>query len=270
MDIIAIVFAGILGTIVGSFLNVVILRYGTGKSVGGRSGCMSCGQQLRGIDMIPIVSWLALRGRCRKCKCKISSQYPLVELATGILFAILFKYSLGYTVITSIASAIFVWNAIIFSILIVIFVYDWRHKIIPDGLVFTFIAMSLAQTLYHLPISFWNQTLPMLNLFAGPIIAAPFLLIWIFSSGRLIGFGDLKLMLGIGWYLGFIHGVTAIFLAFWTGALFAFALMLINRLKGLPKNITMKSEIPFGPFLILGIFIEFIWALDVLGLKFFF
>lgn len=270
MDIIAIVFAGILGTIIGSFLNVVILRYGTGKSVGGRSGCMSCGHTLHGIDMVPILSWVALRGKCRKCRCKISAQYPLVELATGLVFAILFKYSLGYTTITSIASAVFVWNAIIFSILIVIFAYDWRHKIIPDGLVFTFIGMSLAQTLYNLPMNFWQQIVPILNLLAGPIFFLPFYLIWKVSDGRMIGYGDLKLMLGLGWFLGFVNGASAMFLAFWTGALYSVAIMLINRLKGLPKHITMKTEIPFGPFIILGIFIEFIWVFDFLSLRFFF
>ena len=270
MDIIAIVFAGILGTIIGSFLNVVILRYGTGKSVGGRSGCMSCGHTLRGIDMVPILSWMALRGKCRKCHCKISAQYPLVELATGLVFAILFKYSLGYTAATTIASAVFVWNAIIFSILIVIFVYDWRHKIIPDGLVFTFIGMSLAQTLYNLPMDFWNQTVPILNMLAGPIFFFIFYLIWKFSNGRMIGYGDLKLMLGLGWFLGFVHGLSAIFLAFWIGALYALAIVLNNRLKRLPEHITMKTEIPFGPFLILGILIEFIWAFDLLSLNFFF
>lgn len=270
MEIIATVFAGVLGAIIGSFLNVIILRYGTGKSIGGRSGCMTCGYRLNPIDMIPIFGWIILRGRCRKCKCKISPQYPLVELGTALIFALLFIYSMGYTVATSFAAAVFVWNAIIFSILIVIFVYDWRHKIIPDGMVFVFIGMSLVQTLYHLPIPFWNQTLPMLNLFAGPILALPFFLIWFFSHGRLIGFGDLKLMLGIGWFLGLIHSVTAIFMAFWLGALYSFAVILIGHLKRTPKNITMKSEIPFGPFLILGILIEFIWAFDVLGLNYFF
>lgn len=270
MDIIAIVFAGILGTIIGSFLNVVILRYGTGKSVGGRSGCMSCGHQLRSIDMVPILSWVVLRGKCRKCRCKISAQYPLVELATGLVFAILFKYSLGYTVITSVASAVFVWNAIIFSLLIVIFAYDWRHKIIPDGLVFTFIGMSLAQTIYHLPNNFWSDTISILNLLIGPIFFFIFYLVWKFSDGRLIGYGDLKLMLGLGWFFGFVHGLSSLVLAFWAGALYAIAIMLISRLKGFSKNITMKTEIPFGPFLILGIFIEFFWAFDVLGLNFFF
>ena len=270
MTTLATIFAGILGTIIGSFLNVVILRYGTGKTVGGRSGCMTCGYRLRGIDMIPVLSWLFLRGKCRTCHYKISKQYPLVELGTGILFALLFSYSMGYTVITSIAAAVFVWNAIIFSILIVIFVYDLRHKIIPDGLVFIFIGMSLAQTLYHLPIGFWGETLPMLNLFAGPILALPFLLIWIFSKGRLIGFGDLKLMLGIGWFLGLAVGLTAIFFAFWIGALFAVIFMLISNLNSQRKGITMKTEIPFAPFLIVGAILQFFLALDLVGVTMFF
>src|SRR3989344_1792899 len=84
------IFVFILGTIIGSFLNVVILRYNTGSSIQGRSGCMSCGKPLVWYELFPVLSFLFLLGRCGGCKSRISAQYPLVELLTGIIFLLTF------------------------------------------------------------------------------------------------------------------------------------------------------------------------------------
>lgn len=253
---ILIIFAILLGAIIGSFLNVVILRYGTGRGLNGRSGCLSCGGKLHWFDLIPIFSWLFLRGKCRKCNSRISAQYPLVELATAALFGLIFLY-------TDLSIA-FIWYAIICALLVVIFVYDIRHKIIPDSFSFAFMGMAFVQTLYMLPPHFWNYTFGWLDFLAGPIIAAPFYLIWFFSKGRMMGFGDIKLMLGIGWFLGFVNGIFAVMLAFWIGAIFGILLILVNRLKKGASRITIKQEIPFAPFLILGILIQFFWPMNLL------
>lgn len=259
-----IIFSALLGAIIGSFLNVVILRYGTGRGVNGRSGCMSCGYKLRWFDLMPVVSWVMLGGKCRQCRSKISKQYPLVELTTAALFGLIAHYVSGFGVVLTMIPFVFAWYAIIASLLVVVFVYDMRHKIIPDGLSFTFMGMALAQTLYMLPPHFWTGLIGWLDLLAGPIIAAPFFLIWYFSSGRLMGFGDIKLMLGIGWFLGFGAGLSAVVLAFWIGAVFSLVLILAHRLKKGASRITMKQEIPFAPFLILGILIQFFWPLNLL------
>lgn len=271
------VFAFILGTIVGSFLNVVILRYNTGRSINGRSNCMSCGYKLAWYDLIPIASWLWRRGRCRRCAARISPQYPLVEAGTGALFAVLMlasapliPFSIGDHVFTNLATLFFTWHAVIFSILIVIFVYDLRHKIIPNSMSYTFAALALIQTLLVLPPAPEMMTINYLNLLAGPILFLPFFLLWFVSRGRWIGLGDGKLALGIGWYLGFINGISAVVLAFWIGAIFAIALMLIARLKQLAKNITMKTEIPFAPFLIVGMILQFFLRIDFLSIGLFF
>src|SRR3989344_4669887 len=121
---------GIFGLIVGSFLNVVILRRGA-RALSGRSACMSCGRQLLWHDMVPFVSWLALRGRCRGCGSGISLQYPLVEAATAILFA-----AIGAAPHLDIAHKIIF--CIIAALLICITVYDLRHTIIPDGWAYSF------------------------------------------------------------------------------------------------------------------------------------
>jgi prepilin signal peptidase PulO-like enzyme (type II secretory pathway) len=111
----------------------------------------SCGAKLRAIDLFPVVSWLFLRGRCRTCKSKISPQYPLVEFFTGVLFVLLFMSASPFFAHVNLLALYFVWNAIIFSILMVIFVYDIHHKIIPDGLSYTFAIMAFIQTFILLP-----------------------------------------------------------------------------------------------------------------------
>lgn len=267
-------FIAVLGLVIGSFLNVIIFRYDTGQTFGGRSGCLSCGYQLKWYDLIPVFSWLALKGRCRKCSAFISWQYPLVELGTALLFVLLLKkilfLNLTYSFSPLILAFIFAWWGLLFSLLIVIFVYDWRHKIIPNFLVYTFATLSLIQALvFNLGQNFLSPE-GIWNLLAGPLLFLPFFFLWFISSGRWIGLGDGKLALGIGWFLGLISGLSAIISAFWLGALWAVFFMFIDRLSKTPRHITMKTEVPFGPFLIFGILLQFFWPIDFLGLGFFF
>jgi leader peptidase (prepilin peptidase)/N-methyltransferase len=252
-------FFFLLGACIGSFLNVVIYRYNTGMSINGRSQCFSCSRQLTWFDMFPMASFLAFRGRCRTCKSKISWQYPLVELTTAILFLAIFLID-GF-------SAVLVFDLIVFSLLVVMTVYDIRHKIIPDGLVVMFVIAGLAKM--FLPL-FYGGNFHLLNFLAGFIFFVPFYLLWKVSNGRWIGLGDGKLAIGIGAFLGFELGLTAIAVGFWTGAIFGLAYLGIQRVcdsvwfsrsrLGLffaRNSLTMKSELPFAPFLIIGVLIVF-------------
>ncbi len=266
----------IFGAIIGSFLNVVILRYGV-KSLNGRSSCPSCGKKLAWFELIPIFSFLFLRGRCGACGRKISWQYPIVEIITGLLFLLIFNLSAGeagfqFFTLTGnpplggqLFNLLFLW--IIFSLLIVIFVYDVYHKIIPDALVFAFAGISLLRIL----IDFNGFSLTS-DLWAGPILAAPFALLWLVSGGRWMGLGDAKLALGIGWFLGLVQGSSAIILAVWAGAFIGLVLVGLSRFakkKRLSfggKNFTIKSELPFAPFLILGTVLVFFLGWDVWAL----
>jgi leader peptidase (prepilin peptidase) / N-methyltransferase len=257
------------GLIIGSFLNVVIYRYNTGYSLGGRSKCGSCSYQLTWIDLVPVVSYLMLRGRCRQCGAQISMQYPVVELLTGLLFA-------GAYVMHGI-STLFILDIIIFSILIVIFFYDLKHKIIPDLLVYLFIGLSLLRLAVLVSQSTYG--LLMHDLMFGIIVAAFFFLLWLISQGRWIGLGDAKLVLGIGWFLGLVYGLSALLLAFWIGAIVGLALMFIGNNPGRFRaitshwsflgNISRKTEIPFAPFLILGLWIVYFFHFDLVGLNYF-
>jgi len=215
------------------------------------------------------VSFLFLRGTCRKCQKKISWQYPLVEFATGLIFWLTFVFVGGQNLIY----LLYLW--FIFFILIVIFVYDLYHKIIPDLLVFIFIGLSFISVVGSfdtLPHVWWQFSL-VNNLWAGPILALPFAFLWFISKGRWMGLGDAKLSLGIGWFLGLAKGSSAIILGVWIGAiigLFLVALSRVMRKKQLffmGKNFTIKSELPFAPFLIIGVVLVFFFGWDVWGLS---
>ena len=233
----------VFGSIIGSFLNVVILRYGTGRGVvRGRSACPHCRHELGIAQLVPILSFLFLGGRCRKCRSKISWQYPSVEFLTGLLFLGVFLKSGG------------ILDLIVLSLLVVIFVYDLKHKMIPDAPVYTFILIALIELLFSHP--------ALLDLAAGPILFLPFFLLWFFSGGRWMGFGDAKLAIGMGWFLGFAGGLSAVVLGFWMGAGIGIMLLLI---KG-GKKLTIKSEIPFAPFLIAGLWLVYFFNLDPVGL----
>ncbi|MFA7193511.1 MAG: prepilin peptidase [Candidatus Paceibacterota bacterium] len=261
----------ILGIIIGSFLNVVILRFNTGKGLNGRSGCLSCNKKLHWHELIPVVSFFLLKKRCSGCLSKISWQYCLVEISTGLMFLGIFLKQLSvFTYAPLLAIIGMIAYFIIWSLLIVIFVYDIKHTIIPNSLVYTFAGISFLYAVISTPYDLWFQFPFALDIVSGFIFFVPFFCLWFFSSGRWIGLGDGKLALGIGFLLGFISGISAIILSFWIGAIFGILIMLLSRLNIRGQNITIKSEIPFAPFLIIGTLILFFVPIDILGLTLFF
>lgn len=247
------IFAFIFGTLIGSFLNVVAARYNTGMTLGGRSKCFSCNKTLTWSELIPIVSFIAQRAACRRCKSKISWQYPIVEIGVGILFALILWY---FPPVSLIASFTTLFYLLITSLLVVITVYDAKHKIIPDSLVYTFAALALFRLFIGSDLSFVTPSL--WQILAGPLLALPFALLWLVSRGRWMGFGDAKLTLGIGWVLGLGAGISAVILAFWIGAIISVFWMLIAF-----RKFKTRYEIPFGPYLILGMYLVLFWHIQV-------
>ena len=133
-------FIFIFGAIIGSFLNVVILRYNTGQSiVFGQSKCFSCAKKLKWYELFPVASFIFLRGKCAHCQTKISWQYPITEITTGLLFLLISNLPAGEAGFKSqISNLDVVYYWIIFSLLIIIAVYDYRHQIIPNLFVWIF------------------------------------------------------------------------------------------------------------------------------------
>ena len=277
---IALVF-GILGLIVGSFLNVVILRH-RARMLGGRSACMSCGRTLRWYDLVPVFSWVALGGRCRICRASISVQYPLVEGMTGILFAFVGVALVPLFVNHGMATLFLLLDYLaIASLLIAIAAYDLRHTIIPDEWVYSCAFLALVSQFSLVPL----QADPLSILIAGPLVAMPLYLLWFVSKGTWMGFGDVKLALGMGWLLGIQNGLLALFLAFIIGGIFSMPLLFFSSgawrtivAKFIPyhlwltsgKGFTMKSEVPFGPFLIMSTIGVWFAVLSSIQLNFFF
>ena len=249
------------GLIIGSFLNVVILRLNTERSFGGRSGCMVCRNQLTWYELIPVFSYIFLGGRCKNCKTKISMQYPLVELATGIIFALLFlKFQNIFFLDTLKFSITYAYYAVMFSLLMVIATYYLKHKIIPDTLslflgvlafigLFFFNASNSFQFQPHLP--------SLLDFLSGLLMSAFFAFFWLVSKGTWMGLGDAKLSVGLGWLLGFSMMLSGLVISFWIGAIIGIALVIFSKKHG------MKSEIPFAPYLVLGTLIAFIFELHI-------
>mgnify|MGYP001615012235 CR=1 FL=1 len=251
------------GAAIGSFLNVVILRLNTGQSIiSGRSKCFSCAKKLRWYELLPIVSFIFLRGKCSVCKTKISWQYPITEITTGLLFLLISNLPAGEAGFKSqISNLDVVYYWIIFSLLIIIAVYDYRHQIIPNMFVWIFNGLAFL-SLFRLPadeagIFNWN------NLLAGFILFVFFALLWGVSKGKWMGFGDAKLALGIGWLLGMSKGIAAITLAFWIGAIVGVALLYLSKNK-----YGLKSSIAFGPFIVLGATISFFGGEKIISFLF--
>jgi prepilin signal peptidase PulO-like enzyme (type II secretory pathway) len=223
--------------------------------------CFSCGKSLSWTELVPIASFLTQHGKCAGCRTKISWQYPLVEALVGFLFVFLFfRFEYILLSVPLLFGILFAYFGIILCVLVVLAVYDLRHEILPDSLsvafaILAFISMFVFQgdaLILHIP-SGWHFV-------AGLALPAPFALIWLVSKGRWMGLGDAKLMIGIGWLLGLSAGITVILLSFWIGALFSIVLIFCASFGG--KKVSMKTAIPFGPFLVLGTVIVFLAQLD--------
>lgn len=249
------------GLVIGSFLNVVILRFNTQKSFGGRSGCMTCLHKLSWYELVPVFSFIGLGGRCRNCKTKISVQYPIVELLTGFIFAGIFlKFQDLFFINIFVFSLTYAYYAVVSAILLIIATYDIKHKIIPDSLSLALAILGFVGLFFsgaNGSLNFYPHLPVTLDFLSGILIATPFALFWLVSSGRWMGLGDAKLAIGLGWVFGWYRALSGVVLAFWIGATVGVILVLFS------KKYRMKSEIPFAPYLVLGVLLAFLLELHI-------
>lgn len=251
------------GVIIGSFLNVVIYRFHTGKSLNGSSHCLSCQTDLRWYELFPLISYLVLRGRCRSCSAVIPSRYLWVELATGLLFVL---------VVVMLSPWYWFFSFILVSILVVVAVYDLYHMVIPNFFVGLLIAIAFSLTvLNYLVLPDWQTIL--WQLAAGLLSYGFFASLWFFSKGRWIGYGDAKLAFPLGYMVGLLGAFSMVVLSFWIGTIISLSLIGYTWLKQKrgqstlrfsTQPLTMKSEVPFAPFLIIAFFLVYLFGVDVL------
>ncbi len=212
------------------------------------------------MELIPLFSFIFQGGACKKCKSKISWQYPVIELLAGLLFILIFYF---FPPVSIAAGVMTVFYLFITSLLLVIIVYDVKHKIIPNALVYTFAFVAFAHLFISPDLSFQIPTT--LELLSGIIVALPFAALWLVSKGTWMGLGDAKLALGIGWTLGLLPAISAIVLAFWIGAVVSVVWMLLVF-----RKLKARYEIPFGPYLILGMYIVLFTGIQVMDIAAFF
>lgn len=235
----------ILGLFIGSFANVLIYRIPRHEEwVRTPSHCPVCNTKIKWYDLIPVVSWILLRGKCRSCKTVISPLYPLIELANGVLWLICILV-FGLSAFLPIALTLS-------TVLLVVSVIDWQTQEIPDGLMLFLLIIGLIWNGYAIwaGYSIWLE-----NLIGFLCVSVPLLLIAMLTKGGMGG-GDIKLTAVCGMILG------------WPNMLLSLAFAsIVGTLIMLPVHIIQKKErtstVPFGPFLAVGILIALFWG-DVL------
>ncbi|ADL68795.1 Prepilin peptidase [Thermoanaerobacterium thermosaccharolyticum DSM 571] len=235
----------IFGTIIGSFLNVVIYRLPRNESlVYPPSHCTKCKNELKPYDLVPILSYMILKGRCRYCGDKISIRYPIVELITGLIYLILFIYfgisikSLSY--------------AFLASLLIVITFIDIEHKIIPNKIILTGLIAGAIFRVLMFNYGVWDYIV-------GFFLGGGVLLLISLLSGGGMGGGDIKLMALIGLFIGWKLTISTLFIAVLLGAVGGIILIVL-------KIKTRKDYIPFGPYISAACIISILYGYDLLNL----
>lgn len=259
-NIVIITILTLLGLCFGSFANAAVWRLKQKKDiVKDRSECVHCHHKLAWYDLIPVLSWLQLKGRCRYCKKPISAQYPLVELAVAAYFVgsyLFWPTSLD----TSLQIALFVLWLIYGIFLSILFVYDLRWYELPDRLTIPLIGLSLVG--FALRVALWDDlsvASVTIDLVASLMsVAGLYYALYAVSKGKWVGFGDVKLGVFIGLVLGWQAALLSVFLANLLGFLVVMPGLLSGKLK-------RNSRIPFGPLLIAGFIIAGLFGTKILG-----
>ena len=230
-----VLIAGMMGLIVGSFLNVVIYRLPLGQSLATPpSRCRNCGYTLRWFDNIPVFSWLFLGGRCRQCGAGVSMQYPAVEVITSVLFMLVILLTPPGPLIAS--------RLLLVCILIALFGIDLEHQILPNVITLPGIVIGVAFSLIAPP--GWKEALIGVLIGGGALYAIAWgYYLWRREEG--MGMGDVKMLAMIGAFLGWKAVLVTLVLSSFVGAFVGVGMMAAQRT-------TMKYALPFGTFLALG------------------
>ncbi len=238
ISIFALGAAFVFGTCIGSFLNVLIWRLPREKSIQGRSECPHCKHQLFWYDLIPVFSFLFSGARCRYCQKPVSSRYPIIEIITGLLFALATYYF--YTPYSLLSTVELLSIFVVLAVCVVVFVIDLEHYLILDRVVYPAAIIILGFDIILSLIA--HNPYIILNHLLAALAAIPFWLMWYVSKGKWMGFGDVKFVALMGLMLGFPGVLVALFASFILGAAIG-----VGLIAGGKKE--MGSKVPFGTFL---------------------
>jgi leader peptidase (prepilin peptidase)/N-methyltransferase len=242
-------FMVIFGVILGSFVNAWVWRTRNDKSVAkGRSECPKCHHQLVWYDLVPVLSYLSLKGKCRYCKAHISAQYPIVETGTAVLFGLLYwvlnpigLYGWAQFVILIIASVL----------LMSAFVYDALYMELPEKYTLPAILLGVASIGIKAFYIGWDSLVPQLIGLATVVLF--YTSLWYFSRGKWLGAGDIRIAAIMGLFLEPKQLVVALFFTYVLGAMYGLLVIIRSKKK---KGI----KVPFGPFMMLGLYIGLLFG----------
>jgi len=286
-------FLFIFGLAVGSFINVVSLRYQPGqklldrKIIGGRSHCPNCHKKLNWYELIPVISFLIQKGKCRHCGHRLSLQYPLVEILSGLIFVfvpLVLTYNLQPTTYNFLSLLVVSCWLLVFLLFLLLSIIDLRHSIIPDSINLSLAILGIILIVAYQKLSYlfsWNPNFSgrfsFFKYYALPLDFLPasivnsqwsifinhlfavllgrfiFGLIIFFSRGRAMGMGDFKLIGALGLIFGWPDILMVIALSFIIGAIVGIIFLIKKKKK-------IKDAIPFGPFLVIGSSLTFFFG----------
>jgi len=241
MDL-SVLFAFLAGLFFGSFFLVVADRSAKNESfISGRSHCDNCRRILEWYELLPLLSFIFLKGKCRTCHANLSFWYPVSEVLMGITFAIIFLTLKDNSIL------LLSLYTLLLASLFVIFITDWRYGIIPVQSIFLAFISGIG-------ILILNQSSLLLHLVSSIAAGGFFLAIFLVTKGRGMGFGDVLYSLFMGFILGFPGIIIGLYIAFLTGAILSLILVLLKKKK------LYGDTIPFGPFLVFGTILVMLWG----------
>ncbi len=245
----------VLGAIFGSFINCLVYRLKIKKTLLGRSYCPCCKHTLNWLDLFPVFSYIFLRGKCRYCKKKIAFQYCFMEIFTGSVFAFGYYFYFIYSVVTSKTPQEFAFYLTISLFLIIIGLYDFKYTLVADEFIFPAIIFAF---IYNV---FLGNNVFMLLL--GGFAGFSFFAIQYFGSrGKWIGGGDMFIGIFMGFVLSWPNVLIAIFISYIIGGIISMPLLILKLKKPM-------SQIPLGPFLVIGTFITMLMGDKIIKYLFF-
>ncbi len=248
----------ILGASIGSFAQVIATRLHVAPIIKGRSKCLSCGEALRVSDLVPILSYFFLRGKCRYCKVPYGASSVVIEVIFGVTFVALYHFILQDTSSLLLGAWWLTYYTMLFIVLGVMALYDRAHSFIPVSFLVSFLVLMFVMFGIRLSSSFSVEAL-----IAPLIVALPFLLVWLITRGKGVGFGDVILFFGIGAFFGVYEGLAVFILSVWSGAVVGLYYKYLHD-----KNVKKGNAIPFVPFIVLSFLVVLFTGIDIFSIAF--
>ena len=237
-------------------MQVVATRLHVAPIMKSRSKCLSCGEALRFFDLIPVGSYLLLKGKCRYCKSVFGVSALVIEIIFGLVFLLLYKFVLSGQTTLFLSFIWLVYYTLLFATLGIIALYDRAHTYIPTSFLFFFEFLTIVMLIIR-----YIHDPSWLVLISPVVVALPFLIIWLITKGKGLGFGDILLFLGVGAFFGINQGVAVLLISVWVGALFGLYIKYFSKHKG-------KSGIalPFVPFIVIAFIFVLFTDIDVFSI----